>query len=50
LVPKPSEILIDVIGLGAGVYDGCAELGLPVRGINVNEAASSLENCIRDFP
>jgi hypothetical protein len=32
---KPSEILVDIIGLGAGVYDRCRELGLPVRGINV---------------
>ena len=39
----PSEILIDIIGLGAGVYDRCMELGLPVRGINVGEAAASRE-------
>src|SRR5262245_8059132 len=32
-------ILIDAIGLGAGVYDRCKELGLPVRAINVGEAA-----------
>jgi phage terminase large subunit len=44
---RPSEILIDVIGLGAGVYDRCKELGLPARGINVGEAASSRENCMR---
>ena len=44
---KPKEILIDVIGLGAGVYDRCKELGLPVRGINVGEAAASRENCAR---
>ena len=37
---KPSEILIDIIGLGAGVYDRCREFGLPVRGINVGEAAA----------
>ena len=35
--PRPSEILIDIIGLGVGVYDRCKELGLPVRGINVGE-------------
>ena len=29
---RPSEILVDIIGLGAGVYDRCRELGLPVRG------------------
>jgi len=46
-VQKPSEILIDIIGLGAGVYDRCKELGLPVRGVNVGEAASARENCAR---
>jgi phage terminase large subunit len=35
---KPSEILVDVIGLGAGVLDRLVELGLPARGINVSEA------------
>ena len=35
------------IGLGAGVYDRCKEIGLPVRGINVGEAAASRENCAR---
>src|SRR5262245_14289411 len=44
---RPSEILIDVIGLGAGVYDRCRELGLPVRAINVGEAAATRENCMR---
>ena len=38
--PKPSEILIDSIGLGAGVVDRCIELGLPVRGVNVGESAA----------
>lgn len=37
---RPSEILVDVIGLGAGVQDRLAELGLPARGINVGEAPS----------
>jgi phage terminase large subunit len=37
---KPSEILVDVIGLGAGVVDRLRELKLPVRGINVSEAPS----------
>jgi len=36
----PAEILIDAVGLGAGVLDRLRELGLPVRGINVGEAAS----------
>ena len=44
---RPREILIDIIGLGAGVYDRCKELGLPVRGVNVGEAAASRENCAR---
>ena len=44
---RPSEILIDTIGLSAGVYDRCKELGLPVRAINVGEAASTRENCMR---
>ena len=44
---RPSEILVDIIGLGAGVYDRCRELGLPVRGVNVGEAAASRDNCAR---
>jgi phage terminase large subunit len=44
---RPGAILIDVIGLGAGVYDRCKELGLPVKAINVGEAASARENCMR---
>jgi len=44
---RPSEILVDIIGLGAGVYDRCRELGLPVRGVNLGEAAASRENCAR---
>jgi phage terminase large subunit len=44
---RPCEILIDVIGLGAGVYDRCKELGLPVKAINVGEAAATRENCMR---
>lgn len=34
---KPSEILVDVIGMGSGVVDRLQEMGLPVRGINVSE-------------
>lgn len=37
---RPNEILVDSIGLGAGVCDRLAELGLPARGINVSETAS----------
>jgi phage terminase large subunit len=35
---RPEEILVDSIGLGAGVVDRARELGLPVRGINVSES------------
>jgi len=37
---RPSEILVDVIGVGAGVVDRLRSLGLPVRGINVSESPS----------
>lgn len=37
---RPSEILVDSIGLGAGVVDRLRELGLPVRGVNVSESPS----------
>ena len=40
---RPQEILIDVIGLGAGVVDRLQEQNLPVRGINVAETASHEE-------
>ena len=36
----PHEILIDSIGVGAGVVDRLIELGLPARGINVAETPS----------
>ena len=36
---QPSEILVDSIGIGEGVVHRLQELGLPVRGINVAEAA-----------
>ncbi len=35
---KPEMSFIDVIGLGAGVFDRLQELGYPVRAINVSEA------------
>jgi phage terminase large subunit len=44
---RPSEILVDVIGLGAGVVDRLRELGLPVRGVNVGEAASVSDRYMR---
>lgn len=37
---KPDCINVDVIGVGAGVVDRALEIGLPVNGINVSEAAS----------
>lgn len=37
---RPSDILVDVIGIGAGVSDRLRELQLPVRDINVAEAPS----------
>ena len=37
---QPREILVDSIGLGAGVVDRLRELGLPARGINVGESAA----------
>jgi hypothetical protein len=44
---ETSQILIDAIGLGAGVYDRCKELGLPVRAVNVGEAAATRETYMR---
>jgi phage terminase large subunit len=35
---RPAEILVDSIGLGAGVVDRLRELNLPCRGINVSES------------
>ena len=37
---QPIEILVDSIGIGAGVVDRLRELGLPCRGVNVAEAPS----------
>lgn len=44
---RPAVIMVDVIGIGAGVVDRLNELGLPVRGINVGEAASSKDRFMR---
>lgn len=43
---RPSEILVDSIGIGAGVCDRLAELKLPARGINVSESAAMNERFI----
>ena len=37
---RPVEILVDSIGMGAGVLDRLRELGLPARGINVSDSPS----------
>jgi phage terminase large subunit len=37
---KPDEILVDSIGIGAGVADRLRELGQPARDINVSESAA----------
>jgi hypothetical protein len=39
----PEEIMIDVIGLGAGVVDRLQELNLPVNGVNVSETSDFSE-------
>jgi hypothetical protein len=44
----PQEILVDSIGLGAGVVDRLRELGLPVRGINVSESPA-LKNSYKNL-
>ena len=44
---KPELVLVDVIGLGAGVVDRLKELDVPVRGVNVAESASSRERFMR---
>jgi hypothetical protein len=38
--PKPSTIMVDAIGMGAGVVDRLRELGLPILGVNVSESPS----------
>ena len=37
---RPVEIIVDSIGLGAGVLDRLRELDLPARGLNVSESPS----------
>ncbi len=43
----PELINIDVIGLGAGVFDILNDRGLPVVGVNVSEAASNKPHFFR---
>lgn len=44
---KPAEILVDVIGIGAGVVDRLRELNIPVRGVNVGESAAVSDRYMR---
>lgn len=44
---RPEAIYVDVIGIGAGVTDRLAELGLPVVGVNVAETASLSQKYVR---
>ena len=44
VLDRPQEILVDVIGIGAGVVDRLREQNLPVRGINVSESSSAKKN------
>lgn len=41
---RPEQILVDSIGLGAGVVDRLKELGLPAVGVNVAESPSFSPN------
>jgi hypothetical protein len=43
----PAEIMVDVIGLGAGVVDRLKELGLPVRGVAASEAPATEDKYLR---
>lgn len=47
---RPENIYVDSIGLGAGVVDRLAELGLPVVGVNVSESASMSARFVRLRP
>lgn len=44
---RPTSIYVDVVGLGAGVYDRLNELDLPVIPVNVSEAAAMSERYMR---
>ena len=44
---RPYAIMVDVIGVGAGVYDILKNMGLPAHGVNVGESPSSMDNCLR---
>lgn len=44
---RPSEIIVDEIGIGASVVDQMRVLQLPVRGVNVGESASASDRYMR---
>lgn len=44
---KPDEIMIDSIGLGAGVVDRLKEQGLPAKGVNVGERPATRDKYMR---
>ena len=44
---RPHDIMVDVIGIGAGVVDQLIHWGLPAQGVNVAEAASADERYMR---
>lgn len=44
---ETAEIMVDSIGIGAGLCDRLIELGLPVRAVNVSESSSIMSNCNR---
>ncbi|HEY6020315.1 MAG TPA: hypothetical protein VIY48_10540 [Candidatus Paceibacterota bacterium] len=44
---RPVSILVDVIGIGAGVCDRLGELNLPVSGVNVAESAAVADHYVR---
>ena len=44
---KPVEICVDSIGIGAGLVDRLAELGLPARGVNVAESSAMGDRFMR---
>jgi hypothetical protein len=47
IIDRPVEICVDVIGIGAGVYDRLLELDLPARSVNVAESASMTQKYMR---
>ena len=44
---RPDRIMVDSIGVGAGVVDALKEHGLPVKGVNVSESPAVASNYMR---